>query len=95
MTTLVEMFTLKKLKESMFINMVRTFFTLQIKIFGNNKHYDNRSTCWMLPICQVRRWFSLIFGGRIGKAKREFEMNKIMDTEYRDTVNDMIKYLGI
>ena len=50
---------------------------------------------FMLPICQVRRWITLVLEGKLRKAKREFEINanlKDSDIEY---VEQLIKELEI
>lgn len=46
---------------------------------------------WLLPIMQVRRWFAILFSGRVGKAMREFSANNSISQEQ---VDDMAAFLN-
>lgn len=50
---------------------------------------------WLAPVFQVVRWFKLLFGGKMGRAAREFWMNANVSKEQTASVKDMLNYLGL
>lgn len=50
---------------------------------------------WLLPICQVRRWFRLVFFGRVKRSVTEFRINQgLTDEKIKDTA-ELLKRLGL
>lgn len=50
---------------------------------------------WLLPLCQIRRWFHLLFGGGMGHALRIIKTNAKVESEDRDVAKDLLKKLGL
>jgi len=50
---------------------------------------------WLLPICHVRRWFHLIFKGRIGYSLNELKLNQQLTDEKIKSVTELLEILGI
>lgn len=50
---------------------------------------------WLMPACQIARWFKLLFGGRLGNSVREATINADLSPETIKTTRDMLDYLGL
>ena len=50
---------------------------------------------WMLPFCQIRRWFRLIFKGRVGHSVRELNVNAGISMERQQEVEKLLQNLGL
>ena len=50
---------------------------------------------WLMPVCQVRRWFRIIFRGGVKRSARELSRNyAITDSEVSKT-SKMLEELGL
>lgn len=50
---------------------------------------------WLMPVCQVRRWCRLVFGGRLGHAARELAYNRDTGLEQMDETRRLLCRLGL
>ncbi len=50
---------------------------------------------WLLPICEVRRWFRLAFCGSLEKAKKEFEINSNLTEDKAIATRKLLKELEL
>ena len=50
---------------------------------------------WLLPFCQVLRWFKLLFCGGIMRSYNELKINTTLDSSKAKTVGDLIEKLGL
>ena len=54
-----------------------------------------KSHPWLLPFCQVRRWFSVLFGGKLKKSVNEVKMSSNLSNERIDETAELMKSLGL
>jgi hypothetical protein len=50
---------------------------------------------WLTPIMEVRRWFKLLFKGKIKSSLRELNVNKTMSQEQIDSTAELLEKLGL
>ena len=50
---------------------------------------------WMLPFCQVARWFRLVFRGGVKRGVGELTMNRSVSDEQQNATETMLKKLGL
>ncbi len=50
---------------------------------------------WLLPICQVRRWFKLIFMGGAKRSINEIKATNNISEQTKNATEEMIKQLGL
>jgi hypothetical protein len=50
---------------------------------------------WLLPICWVRRWVRLISNGKLKQAKREYDINRRMDSGKMNDTAALLDSLGL
>ncbi len=50
---------------------------------------------WMMPVCQVRRWCRIAFGGRLKHAVQELSYNQEIHTEQMDETKVFLTRLGL
>lgn len=50
---------------------------------------------WLLPVCEVRRWFRLVFCGSLKKSKKEFEVNSNLTKEKADSAQNLLTQLEL
>lgn len=50
---------------------------------------------WLLPACEMSRWFKKVFCGSLGKSKRELFVNSKMTEEKVNEVKDLLTQLGL
>lgn len=49
---------------------------------------------WLLPVCQIRRWFRLVFGGGIKRSMRKLSLNSSISADKKRDTNRHLKELG-
>ena len=49
----------------------------------------------LTPFCQIHRWITIIFDGRLGKSMSEFETNSKTSVDKSKKVNKMLKEIGL
>ena len=54
-----------------------------------------REKRYLLPFYQVKRWFSLVLGGKLSRLKREYEADKSINAEQVNEMNAFLSKLGI
>ena len=50
---------------------------------------------WLLPVCQVRRWCRLVFGGRLKSSIRELSINQDIKEDQADETKRFLQELGL
>lgn len=50
---------------------------------------------WMLPLCQIHRWWKLLFCGKARKVFRELRIGAEMDDRRRNAVSALLQDLGL
>lgn len=50
---------------------------------------------WMLPICQVRRWFRLVFGGKLKSSMHELRYNASVSDDEQREIGSLLSQLGL
>lgn len=50
---------------------------------------------WMLPLCQIHRWWKLLFCGKARKVFRELRIGAEMDDRRRNAVSALLQELGL
>lgn len=50
---------------------------------------------WLMPLCQVARWFKLLFGGKLKDSVKEAKVNAELTPEQIKSTQDMLDYLGL
>ena len=50
---------------------------------------------WMLPFCQIHRWFAALFGGRLGASVKEIRASQGVSKGQSGEVSDLIHALGL
>ncbi len=50
---------------------------------------------YLLPFYQIKRWFSLVFNGKISKLKKEYEADKSVNVQQANEMNAFLSKLGI
>ena len=50
---------------------------------------------WLTPFMQVRRWFRLLFGGRMRSSMRELKINQEISDSQRQSTADLMDRLGL
>lgn len=50
---------------------------------------------WLFPICQVRRWGRILFGGKAKRSMRELRVSANISDEKRDRTGELLKKLGL
>lgn len=50
---------------------------------------------WLLPICQVRRWFRMLFRGRLGQSVKELKLTQNMDDRHSLEVSRLMTQIGL
>ena len=50
---------------------------------------------WLLPVCQVRRWFHLLFGGRFKSSVKELRTNSATSTDAQESTARFLANLGL
>ena len=50
---------------------------------------------WLLPICEVRRWFRLVFCGSLKKSKQEFAINANISQDTAQATKELLSNLGL
>ncbi|HCH73871.1 MAG TPA: hypothetical protein DEV87_01650 [Clostridiales bacterium] len=76
---------------------VRYFFSRMFLPYDKLKLYypslENRKI--LLPFYQVRRWFSLLFGGRVKRTVSEIQFNASVTKERREETEKLFSELGL
>ncbi len=49
----------------------------------------------LLPFYQVKRWFSLLYAGKLSRLKKEYDAGKSMDSKQAEDMNAFLSKLGI
>lgn len=65
--------------------------------YSTIKHYYPilKKHKWLTPICQVARWFKLIFMGGMKRSLNELKVNAECSSEEISSTADLLKYLGL
>lgn len=50
---------------------------------------------WLLPFCQVHRWYRLLADGKLRRISGELHANSAMDSDYRADVGALLKNLRL
>jgi hypothetical protein len=50
---------------------------------------------WLFPFMQVRRWFSLIFGGRLKYGIREMKVNRNISQDNAENMSNFMENVGL
>lgn len=50
---------------------------------------------WLTPICEVRRWFRILIGGKMKKSLYEMEVNNSISKDKIESTTDLIKRLEL
>ncbi len=50
---------------------------------------------WMLPICQVRRWFRLVFGGSLKSSVHELHCNSSVSDDEQQAIRELLTQLEL
>lgn len=50
---------------------------------------------WLLPFCQVHRWFRLLCEGKLNRIRNELKANSTMENDYRSNVEALLKALEL
>lgn len=50
---------------------------------------------WLMPFCHIRRWFSIIFGGRFKKSIIEMKANSNISNEKANQTAHLLKEIGL
>lgn len=50
---------------------------------------------WLMPFCQVRRWFRILFCGGVRRSVDQLKTNAGRSKSEMKTTEDMLKYLGL
>lgn len=50
---------------------------------------------WMMPICQVRRWFRLLFGGKARRSVQKIRLIQTMSEDQRKSAEALLKALEL
>ena len=50
---------------------------------------------WLLPVCQVRRWFRLLFGGKLKKSVKELNVNQSTSSDEQARVSRFLQALDL
>lgn len=76
---------------------VRYFFSRMFLPYDKLKLYypslENRKI--LLPFYQIRRWFSVLFGGRVGRTVSEISLNAGVTKERREETEKLFSELGL
>ena len=50
---------------------------------------------WLMPVCHIRRWFSIIFGGRLKSSIGEMKANSNISDEKANQTANLLKEIGL
>lgn len=50
---------------------------------------------WLMPVCQVRRWFKLLFKGGVKRSIRELQSNQKVTKEDNEDIAGLLKSMGL
>lgn len=50
---------------------------------------------WLLPVCEVRRWFELLFGGRLKRTTKELEVISSLTDEKKQATKELLSRLEL
>jgi len=50
---------------------------------------------WLLPVCWVRRWFRLIFRGKLRQARAEYAINRRLNADTLQHTENVLSRLGL
>ena len=50
---------------------------------------------WLMPVCQVMRWFKMLFHGRMKRSVRELQVTTTVSDDSKNRTKKLIEYLGL
>ena len=50
---------------------------------------------WLMPVCQVRRWFRMLFRGRLKRSVAELKMSQNMDAKKAKATAELLREIGL